>query len=340
MRIGKEPRGEDRTTGVRVNCLLCGSSRRVAFCEKFGFGLVRCADCGLVYASPRPRTEDLLARYESPLFFETYLRSLHSSLTAYDLAFVKAHYHLYLGLLSKLSAPGKRLLDVGCGAGFFLKAAGEDGWDGRGIEASAAAARYAREVVGVDVLQGRFEDSSFPEDSFDAITCLDLIEHLPDPLDALRRIRRLLRPRGTLIISTPDLKSLSRRILGKNWAVLSPAEHLGNFTAETLSAMLRKAGFRIKDVRNLLIFDPDYSHDKSAWPGMAWKTLHSRLERTQLLNHIHGFEFLCLMNAGDLGAADFAGLSLVQKMTRKSYLWSKRWLRGDILVAIAGKKTP
>lgn len=321
----------------RDGCPLCGSHAVSALCAKFGLDLVRCKGCGLIYADPGLSQAELLKRYDSPAFFDEYLRALHATPSGYDLEFLERHYRLFLDFLQKFQAPGRRLLDAGCGAGFFLKTAEARGWIAEGVEVSAPAAAYARDITGVCVRHGRLEDKLFSGAAFDVVTLLDLIEHLPDPIGAIKETWRLLKPGGILILSTPDFNSLSRFILGKAWAVLSPAEHLINFTEATLSLALSAAGFHIIGIRNLFIFNPEYSHDKSKKAAVRWKRVHARLERKKLMDHIHGFEYLDLMHIGEVKAPHMEGMRFSKRLSRMAYLWAKRWLRGDMLVAAAQK---
>jgi 2-polyprenyl-3-methyl-5-hydroxy-6-metoxy-1,4-benzoquinol methylase len=321
----------------RVSCLVCGGERSKLYGRKFGLDLVKCRDCGLVYAHPRLPAGELEKRYESPLFFDDYLKNLRATPGGYDPAFVKSHFHLTLGLLERRFAPGKRLLDVGCGAGFFIKAAEEAGWEAVGIEVSKLSSRYGREIVRADVRTGRLEDAGFAPASFDMVTMLDLVEHLPDPLATLRAASAVLKPGGILIVSTPDFRSLSGRILGRSWAVFSPGEHLAVFNARTLAMVLNKAGFRVQAMKNLFVLNPAYTHDPERRPTRTFRRIHSRLEKTRFMDHLHGFEFLDLFYAGEKGAPHIAGLGPAKRLARGAYRRAKRWLRGDILVALALK---
>jgi len=329
-----DSRGEADVIG---GCPVCGGRRSRFYARKFGSGLVRCRDCGLVYAEPRFPAAVLLERYESRDFFDAYLANLGASREEYDPELIRRHYHPFLGLIGRFFAPGKTLLDVGCGAGFFVKAASEAGWKADGVEISKRGTEYARRVVGADVRNARLEDASIPDAGRDLVTMLDLVEHLPEPVRTLREARRILKPGGVLVVSTPDFRSLSRRVLGRCWAALSPGEHLANFDAGTLGRVLKRAGFSLLAVKNLLVLNPDYTHDKSRWAYRIFKRVHKRLEKTSFFGRLHGFEYLDLIHAGEPASPHLAGLGPGKRFGRRAYLKAKRFLRGDILVAVARK---
>jgi len=295
-----------------------------------------CKHCRLVYANPRLPESEIFKRYESPLFFDEYLKALKATSTTYDLDSIRNHYYLFVGLMDRFFAPGKKLLDVGSGAGFFLKVVEERGWEVEGVEISKLASDYANEVLGVNVHNSKLEDVKFSSESYDLVTLLDIIEHLTDPLRTLEEIYRVLKSDGLVIVSTPDIGSLSRVFLGKHWSILSPGEHLFNFSTKTLSLMLSKANFKVLGIRNLLIFNPEYTHDKSRSRYQLWKKMYEYFEKKNLVENIHGFEFLDLMHiAGRNKQKDV--VSKFNKMKRTIYKKAKKWLRGDILVAVAKK---
>jgi 2-polyprenyl-3-methyl-5-hydroxy-6-metoxy-1,4-benzoquinol methylase len=192
--------------------------------------IVRCKSCGLVYANPRPvgsLLSDGYARTEDHGYAsERSSRSINA--------------HLSLHTIQRFVERG-RLLDVGCATGYFLNAA-RLSFEPYGIEPSRWAAQYARDKLRLDVRQGALEESDFPEGNFDVITLNDVIEHLADPQRCLTQLHRLLRPGGLLYIVTPNIDSLSARLLRGHWWGLRPA-HLYYFSARTLADMLTKVGF-------------------------------------------------------------------------------------------------
>ena len=321
-----------------VPCRLCGSTRSRRYAVKFDLDLAKCRSCGLVYAHPRLTDADVMKRYSPEYFYGEYLPVFRADDKGYDPDLVRGHYRLYLTLLGEQSVPGGRLLDVGCGAGFFLKAAEEAGWAVEGVEVSPTAADYANRVLSLKVHRTKVEDAGFAPDTFDVVTLLDTIEHLGNPARAMAEIFRILKPGGRMILNTPDLKSLSRRVLGKSWAVLTPAEHLQYYTAKTLRRTLAGAGFRIIGIRNLLGFNPEYTHDKQSRRCRRWKRFLDKERTKKFLEKAFRIEYTDIVRlGGGSGGADPARPGPLKRAKRGAYRKAKRFLRGDTLVAIAEK---
>lgn len=149
----------------------------------------------------------------------------------------------YMELLRKFEGYRStgRLLDVGYGNGQFLVAARDMGWHAAGTELSEVAHQHAREL-GLEVFLGDLHEAKFPEESFDVVRMEEVIEHLPDPVDSLKEVRRVLRPGGVLYLTTPNFNSLNQLLLGASWSVFDPG-HLHYFTPRSLQLALTRAGF-------------------------------------------------------------------------------------------------
>mgnify|MGYP006423293691 CR=1 FL=1 len=140
--------------------------------------------------------------------------------------------------------PG-RVLDIGCGPGWLLSAI-DARWDKHGVEISAAAAEHAAQYG--DIFVGPFENSRFESDSFDLIVMYHVIEHLPDPVDAIRRACSLLRPGGHLVLGTPDFDSGCARRYGNQYRMLHDPTHISLFSNDSMHRCLRDNGFNIDQV--------------------------------------------------------------------------------------------
>jgi SAM-dependent methyltransferase len=149
---------------------------------------------------------------------------------------------------------GKRLLDVGCAYGWFLKAAREAGMVPFGLEPDPEiAAAAARE--GIPVWVGYFPGAVPPGETFDVIIFNDVLEHIHDLDGILAACGRLLRPGGLLVVSAPDsrgalfrasgaLARLGRKgLLDRLWQKGYPSPHLSYFNADNLALLVRRHGF-------------------------------------------------------------------------------------------------
>jgi SAM-dependent methyltransferase len=142
------------------------------------------------------------------------------------------------------------VLDVGCGAGGNLKTLQDQGWEPYGIEISDVAAAHARELVTGNIHTGTLESAPFPPQSFDLILMSHSLEHLPSPVDALRRVHRLLKDDGLLVVSVPNVNSLEFKLFGRWWLQLDPPRHFYHFDKRSLSGFFTQAEFQLHRVRN------------------------------------------------------------------------------------------
>ena len=226
-----------------VPCNLCGADDSQLAYHKHNLDTRRCRGCSLVYVNPRLKPEQVWQRYGRDYFWNEYLPAHSAPGGQVNLALHRQRYGTFLSYLESHCQGKGHLLDVGCGAGFFLKVAVEAGWRGTGIDLSPDAAAFARDRLNLNVVAGRMQDSRLPENTFDVVTLLETIEHLFDPTSVLRQAHRVLRPGGLIAISTPNLKSLAFKLLGLDWSILAPSEHLYYFTERTIQKMLFRAGF-------------------------------------------------------------------------------------------------
>ncbi len=232
-----------------IPCNQCGGQTLRPYCPENGLGLVRCADCGLIFVGRRPVADDLYALYDA-----SYFQNAESGRVGYtdylrDEPNIRKTFARRLRYLHRFIQPG-RLLDVGCAAGFFLDEARRLGWEVHGLDVSAFAVQYARDRFGYDVRRGSLLDQQDAPGSFDLISLWDVIEHVPDPKAYIRHSAQLLRAGGVITLATPDVDSLPARLTGRRWVGYKLSEeHVYYFSVRTLSRMLTEAGFEIVDVR-------------------------------------------------------------------------------------------
>jgi len=142
-----------------------------------------------------------------------------------------------------LAVPQKgRALDVGCGDGSIVKLAQDLGWNAEGVDFDPQAVETARRR-GLSVCLGRLSDRSYPGNSFDLIQSHHSIEHVHDPVAMLSEIYRILRPGGSLIVTTPNADSSGAKHFGPHWRGLEPPRHLQIFNGKNLLTLAKRAGF-------------------------------------------------------------------------------------------------
>lgn len=290
-----------------VPCELCGHQSTTQLYFKFGAPIAKCDRCGLIYANPRLSKAEIMSRYSPDYFWQEYLPALGVHDGKFDLEYFDARHALMLGLIAgKISPPGK-MLEIGAGAGFFLKAAERAGWSVDGIEVSEAAVEFANKQLGLRVKLEEAETLTYPDNDFDVVVMFEVIEHLFWPARVLHSVHRVLRPGGVLVISTPNYNALSRWALGPSWAVLSPGEHLYYFTELTLRRMLEQSSFcNVEIIRSFPGFglfetmNPNYTHNPKSPRKAAYHTFIVTAGR-YLFRRIQargwGDTLLCLSNA-------------------------------------------
>jgi SAM-dependent methyltransferase len=271
----------------KPDCLSCGQAGQPVYharadflCGSQGsYRYLRCPGCALLWVSPQPTPDALLSLYEahygemldSPVFIEDpgrlkalvrsavlagaqgypgpgpLLRMAGRALSALPPLAERARYGL--GLVFPPYRPGGRLLDIGCGHGWYVKIMRDWGWDAMGVEADPDAARTGRELYGVPIRDGTLEGQRFPDASFDAVAIRHVFEHVPDPPATLQEIRRVLKPGGWLGMAMPNGVSLASRWFQGAWRGACPPWHLHLFGPRSLRLVLLRAGFSVRRVR-------------------------------------------------------------------------------------------
>ena len=213
--------------------------------------VVRCRRCGLHYVDALVLDEQASKDHGVKAFEEgaDYINEIYENKRGDWLRY----YQGWLSRIEKL-APGRRLLDVGCGIGYLVYFAGQRGWDAYGLEISRDEIRYGNEKLGLAgrLMDGLLDPARF-EDKFDVVTLFSVIEHVDDPFQFLLSVREVMTPDGILIIKTPSQASLVtkihwalHRLSGANFDLdLYDREHIYRFSPQTLGSLLEKANFRV-----------------------------------------------------------------------------------------------
>lgn len=136
-----------------------------------------------------------------------------------------------------------RVLDIGASTGTMLDIFAENGWETWGVDPSGSSEIASKK--GHKIIRGYFEKVRISESFFDLVIMNHTLEHMEDPLIVVKRVNKILKKRGILLIDVPNLGGLGSKVLGKYWPYLLPEEHRHQFTKEILGKLLKEAGFKI-----------------------------------------------------------------------------------------------
>ena len=237
-----------------VKCVICGSDeRRPLFSKKSRggdpFTLVSCSRCGLQFVSPRPDINEIGAYYGDSYFATRTDRGYDNYFSEETRREIERVIRLNLADMDFFGFEGalageKRVLDIGCAAGYFLSFMRDRGWDVTGVDISPSCVEFAH-GAGLAVYEDDYLEISFAR-PFDLITLWASIEHLHRPDLFLQKARDELKDGGRLYISTCRAGGANfMRLFGREWRFYNFPEHLWFFSRPAMKKILEKNGFRI-----------------------------------------------------------------------------------------------
>lgn len=221
-------------------CPFCGSLERAVVFSRFEINIFQCQTCTLGYSGEFPvDTNDVYSdRDYLPIAISDYQVNAEYRKRRFGTERLSIITQ-YLGQEQK----GARLLDVGCGTGWFLECARDAGFDVSGLELGRELAKHTSDRLGIEVWSRPLGEMSV-DAPYDVITMFDVLEHAPDPKEILRCIYCLLKPGGIALFFVPNLDSLGFKVLKGNSSLCMPVEHLFYFTETALRPVLDHMGFQ------------------------------------------------------------------------------------------------
>ncbi|MEJ7645956.1 MAG: class I SAM-dependent methyltransferase [Chryseolinea sp.] len=201
-----------------------------------------CAACELVYLDPMPDDDELMAFYPEDSYY-SYNVEFAPPEPAWKEAIRKLLFLNYKTKDPEFSNPGK-MLDIGCGNGWFIYMMREKGWEVRGVEPSKAGAEAGRSAGKLDIHHGDLISANYPAESFDYVRSNHSFEHIPNPNEVLDEMYRILKPGGKAFIGVPNINSVNGKSFHKFWYYLGAPVHTFNYSDKTLPDMLKRHRFR------------------------------------------------------------------------------------------------
>ena len=271
-----------------ISCNACGADDFKELSQVAEWHIGQCRQCSLIYLNPMPFFEPSSEFSDMSLDFQ-YTQFQHE-VTAEVVEYDKKQFGIHVDEMTRFSGheikPGK-FLDIGCGSGSTVRAATDLGWDAVGIDIDPALIKLGQEKFQANIKCSPLLESGFEEKQYQLIRLRDVIEHLPNPYDALLEIKRLLIPGGFVLMATPNEDALPTQLRllfgGKRdkVATVEPPHHVHGFTPMTLKKLLERAGLDVLRVETATPVDPRYvtarnmqSADNSLHV-LAWKTANA-----------------------------------------------------------------
>ncbi len=286
----------------RFNCPVCEKECLLAanlHDDRYGFPgdfqLYRCSSCGHKFLEAEFSESDL-----KKLYSEYYPRSSRT-LDSYAVPEEKAGFKLWLQ--GDMCSPfrwvpkGVKVLDIGCGFGESLGYFEKRGCEAYGVEADENIRRVA-DRFGFKVHVGLFNPDMYQENFFDYVTMAQVIEHVVDPLVNLKGAAKVLKPGGTLILSTPNSNGWGARFFGRKWINWHAPYHLQHFSIKSMRIAAEKAGLKVKGRRTVtssewlyyqwlhLITYPEAGEPSPFWSQKELTKRQSRL--VDFISRLHG----------------------------------------------------
>lgn len=230
-------------------CPWCGSDKaqinlwlKDEFLSKEDFHICECLNCGLLYTMPRPSKDKIGEYYKSEEYYshqenkKGFIPKVYEAVKKINLK------HKY-----KLASNGLKVgkvLDIGCGVGDFLHTAEMHGWECTGVEPSEDAKVIAQKRMNGKIISS--EDlENIPEGYFDLITMWHVLEHVDDLRWQVEQLRRLVKPKGRVVIALPNYKSYDGQYYKELWAAYDVPRHLNHFNKTTLTKIFKASGLEL-----------------------------------------------------------------------------------------------
>lgn len=227
--------------GVATACPLCGGVSVSGFLsapDRFHlrreeYHLMRCKTCSIVWLTSPPKPEEMSLHYD---------QDYHRIISAGGEGSAENRWRAQRELILKYKQSGA-ILDIGCSSGGFLGTMRNSRWKRYGIEIAAATAEKAKLTTGAEVFVGDAVDAPFAPESFDVVTCFDVLEHVYEPRKFLAKALEWLKPGGIFYTVLPNVNSWEARVFRSYWYGLELPRHLFHFSPASLRHLMASVGF-------------------------------------------------------------------------------------------------
>ena len=247
-----------------ITCLVCGSTllTKELTCKDFVasgelFDLHRCDNCSFLFTNPRPRAAEIGPYYQSDRYV-SHAGDKKNFSFMYKVYDIVRDYSIKQKLkLIKSYQPSGKLMDLGCGLGYFLDGVVKDNtFSALGVDVSEEAIDYVKNRFGYSVLNEDKLNTITPH-SYDVITQWHVLEHVHLLNERMQQLKSILKPSGTLFIAVPNSNSWDAKHYKEFWDGYDVPRHLYHFNQKSFGLLMEKHGFEVLETKPML-FDAPY----------------------------------------------------------------------------------
>ena len=223
-------------------CHLCGQSGKEKIFSENEWHVYKCTSCGLGLLDPLPSDEEIAKLYNEEYCKEQFVEG--GEIGSEDFKKRLRNEKHRVQLFNRIIKKGK-VLDIGCGYGYFLAACRENGYEVQGLDISDWSAEYTRKKLNIPVFIGSLDKLKTERHSFDVITMWHFLEHTRNPRQILLQAKELLKEKGLLVVEVPNYAGTDAQRSWDNWVGWQLPYHFYHFTQENLTALLSQVGFEV-----------------------------------------------------------------------------------------------
>lgn len=221
-----------------MKCNLCGSKDMKLLYKKSTFNIMKCDKCDFVVNDKwNILCDEIRKDIDNSLSIDSVKETFEREKDVYFDRFRKE-----LIEISKFKKVG-RMLDIGCGYGYFLELMRKEGWEAHGIDIDKNAVEFCKQYLSLNVKYGCLDEKQYPKKYFDVITLFHVLEHITNFQKTISIIEKILKPDGIIVIDVPNVNDLRRILFRENWAQFRE-HHLWYFSKSTIEFLLKKYGFK------------------------------------------------------------------------------------------------
>lgn len=221
------------------------------------FSILKDIQLDFLVTSPRPLSKDLMLYYES----DNYISHTDSNKNLFDKTYQfikKFAIKSKIKKLKKVHPNAISILDVGCGTGDFLTSCFKNEFEVFGVEPNKQAREIALQKIKSNSIFDSFESlQKTTSCKFDIITLWHVLEHVPNLIEYIKTLKKLLNPNGVLVIAVPNFKSYDAHHYKEFWAAYDVPRHLWHFSKGAIATLFKKVDLKIVKIHPM-IFDAFY----------------------------------------------------------------------------------